>query len=74
LLVAVAAAVELIAVKYWIDHAGFDCYPSCDTGQVISGWTAAIVPLVVVAVLIVSVVRWLLSRRGDDGRGRARSF
>jgi hypothetical protein len=62
-LTAVAALVEVVAVKYWIDNAGFDCYPGCDTGQVVSGWTAAIVPLLIVAVLIVSVVRRLLSRR-----------
>jgi hypothetical protein len=57
LLLAVASVVEAVAVRYWIEDAGFDCYPSCDTGQVISGWTAAIVPLAVVAVLIVSIVR-----------------
>jgi hypothetical protein len=66
LLIAVAAVVEAVAVRYWIDNAGFDCYPSCDTGQVVSGWTAAILPLLVLTVLIASVVRWLLSRRGSD--------
>ena len=69
LLAVVAAVVEVVAVKYWIERAGFDCYPRCDAGQIISGWTALIVPVLVVAVLIVSVVRWLLGRRGGDGRG-----
>ena len=62
MLAVIAAVIEFVAIKYWIDHAGFDCYPGCDTGQVISGWTAAIVPVLIVAVLIVSAVRRLLSR------------
>ena len=73
LLTAVAAVVEVVAARYWIDSAGFDCYPRCDTGQVASGWTAAIVPLLIVAVLIVSIVRWLLARHGGDGGRRPRS-
>ena len=67
LLIAAAVVVEAVAIKYWIDRPGYDCYPHCDAGQTISGWIALIVPLLVVAVLVVSVVRQLLSRRGSTG-------
>lgn len=70
MLTAAAVLIEVVAIKYWIASAGFDCYPNCDTGQVVSGWTAAIVPLLLVTVLAVSIVRWLLSRRGDGRKGR----
>ena len=63
LFLAVAAVVEVVAVKYYVDNAGFDCWPRCDTGQQVSGWTAAIVPMLVATLLVASVVRWLLSRR-----------
>ena len=59
---AIAVVIEVIAVKYWIDNAGFDCYPSCDTGQTVSGWAALIVPLLVVCLLAFSLARWVRSR------------
>ncbi|MBN1530553.1 MAG: hypothetical protein JW895_15935 [Thermoleophilaceae bacterium] len=62
-LVAVAVAIEVVAAKHWIDSAGFDCYPHCDTGQTVSGWVAALLPvalLVVIAVLLAR--RWARSR------------
>ena len=60
---AVAALVlEVVAVKYWIDNTGFDCYPNCDTGQVLSGWTALILPVIVLVMLALSLLQWYRSR------------
>jgi hypothetical protein len=66
-LIAIAALGELVAVTYWIERAGFDCYPRCDAGQVISGWTALVVPCLVAALLIASLARWLWEHRRGDG-------
>ena len=61
-LAAAALLLEVVAVKYWIDNAGFDCYPHCDTGQVVSGWTALILPVIVAVMLALSLARWYRSR------------
>jgi hypothetical protein len=73
LLIAIAAVVELVAVKYWIDRAGYDCYPRCVTGQVISGWTALVVPCLIAAVLSVTLARRLWEHRRGDGEGPSRA-
>jgi hypothetical protein len=62
--VGVATVVEVVVVVYYIDSAGFDCYPGCSTGQTVSGWAALLIPVAVALLAIVSLVAWFKSRPG----------
>lgn len=66
-LVLVAAEIAVVAY-YWTSEA-WDCGVHCSTAQQAAGWTALVLPILVLGLIVVAVVRKLRgSRRAELGQ------